>query len=332
LIPQQKLPGEALLPVTIEHNYAMTGSLFQVSSSPNSLPLNIQGHLAGQPGGQFYSSLLEFDTNPIPTDDLMEALASGTLHIQCGSDSNPVTKITTGTWLFSTTATLYSHTSQGIPSKTRRRAELMSIMAALLVHTILNPKQGQVHLSSNNKAALRDAFDLAPLRITTANLPDYDLILEIRRLRKNLTIDIHSYHSYTPNAGVPDDIPLLRTPAAECCEFLELATTPTRTRLLNCLPPSSTISVLHNKEFITSNLRRLISHHRHQAPLREKILRDYKWMEQHFNSIHWEAYYKALQKYPRSHRISITKLSYSLWNTNKQNHRYYGETALCPSC
>jgi len=113
---------------------------------------------------------------------------------------------------------------------------------------------------------------------------------------------------------------------------LELATTPTRTRLLNCLPPSSTISVLHNKEFITSNLRRLISHHSHHAPLREKILRDYKWTEQQFNSIHWEAYYKALQKHPRSHRISITKLSYSLWNTNKQNHRYYGEMALCPSC
>jgi len=172
----------------------MTGSLFQVSSSPNSLPLNIQGHPVGQPGGQFYSSLLELDTNPIPTDDLMEALVSGTLHIQCGSDSNPVTKITTGTWLFSTTATLYSHTSQGIPSKTRRRAELMSIMAALFVLTILNPKQGQVHLSSNNKAALRDAFDLAPTGVTTANLPDYDLILEIRRLQKILTIDIHSYH------------------------------------------------------------------------------------------------------------------------------------------
>jgi hypothetical protein len=67
-------------------------------------------------------------------------------------------------------------------------------MAALFVLTILNPKQGQVQLSSNNKAALRDAFDLAPTGVTTANLTDYDLILEIRRLQKILTIDIHSYH------------------------------------------------------------------------------------------------------------------------------------------
>jgi hypothetical protein len=55
-------------------------------------------------------------------------------------------------------------------------------------------------------------------------------------------------------------------------------------------------------------------------------------MSQQFTSIHWEAYHKALQKHLRSHRISITKLSYSLWNTNKQNHRYYRETSLCPSC
>jgi hypothetical protein len=35
---------------------------------------------------------------------------------------------------------------------------------------------------------------------------------------------------------------------------------------------------------------------------------------------------------PRSHRVSITKLSQGLWNTNVQNGKFYGHLNTCPYC
>ncbi len=46
----------------------------------------------------------------------------------------------------------------------------------------------------------------------------------------------------------------------------------------------------------------------------------------------WPSFYQALCRIPRSHRISIMKLSHRLWNTNYQNSKYYGETDNCPIC
>jgi hypothetical protein len=40
----------------------------------------------------------------------------------------------------------------------------------------------------------------------------------------------------------------------------------------------------------------------------------------------------AFCRVPRFHRISITKLSHQLWNTNCQNNKYYGQSAACPIC
>jgi hypothetical protein len=35
---------------------------------------------------------------------------------------------------------------------------------------------------------------------------------------------------------------------------------------------------------------------------------------------------------PRSHRISITKLSHQLWHTSCQDHKYYGNSPECTLC
>jgi len=48
--------------------------------------------------------------------------------------------------------------------------------------------------------------------------------------------------------------------------------------------------------------------------------------------VDWSAYKTAIGRLPRAHRISITKMSHQLWNTNEQNHKYYGQSASCPYC
>jgi hypothetical protein len=328
--PLLQYPQGPLHPVTLEHDFAITGSLFQVAYSSNPIPQPV--HLSQvQPGEQFFAALLALDTNPIPISELNEAATGNSLHIQCGSNYNVERGLTTGTWLFCTTRTLYSYTSSSIPGKTRRRAELTSIMGALYVLTLVNPSFGQVNLSSNNKRALYDALGFEPLGVTLANKPDYDILLEIRRLRTSLTININSYHVSQPNEGVPEHAKALCTPAVECNAYLQSASLANRAALIASMLPSQVITVIHNKEIVLSPLRMMVSQTLHRHPLQQKLQRDNNWTEQQFSLIDWPAYQHAINKHPRCYRISITKLSHSLWNTNQQNCRYYGESSLCSS-
>ena len=205
-------------------------------------------------------------------------------------------------------------------------------MGALYVLTLVNPSFGQVNLSSNNKRALYEAFGLKPLGVTLANQLDYDILLEIRRLRTSLKININSYHVPQPNEGVPEDVKELCTPAVECNAYLQSASLANRAALIASMLPSQVITVIHNKGIVLSPLRALVSRILHRHPLQQKLQRDNNWTEQQYSLIDWPAYQRAIDKHPRSHRISITKLSHLLWNTNQQNSHYYGESSMCPSC
>jgi len=59
---------------------------------------------------------------------------------------------------------------------------------------------------------------------------------------------------------------------------------------------------------------------------------DNKWSDKTFSTIDWGAYQAAISSLPRTLKVSITKLSYELWNTNHQNEKYYGTSSKCPWC
>ncbi len=310
----------------------MTGSLSQVATSPTPTPVPDERQQQEHIGQEFYSALLNLDNTPIPTQDLTDAIAANALTIQCSSNYSTETFITTSTWSFCTTRTLYTHTSPGMLARTRRRAELTSIMTALYILTKVSPSTGQVTLSSNNKKALQDSYGLEPLGVTIANKSDYDLLLEIRRLRQSLPINITTCHGGEHNERVPEDTPMLLTPIQACQDYLQEASPANLASLLAQLPPSHVITVVQHNEIQYSTLRALIPHTLHCKPLQCKLQQDNQWAAQQFSMVDWVAYQRAFRKHPRAHRISIAKLSHSLWYTNKQNHRYYGETSLCPSC
>ncbi|MFN9980537.1 MAG: hypothetical protein ACK53Y_11505, partial [bacterium] len=110
----------------MEHDSVMTGSLFQVVTSVTAIPLTIAWRPQDHLGHEFYSNLLNLEESPIPLQSLTEAISTNALTIQCGSNYNTDTLVKTSVWSFYTTCTLYTHTSQGILAKTRRRAELTS--------------------------------------------------------------------------------------------------------------------------------------------------------------------------------------------------------------
>lgn len=324
------LPHDSMHPVTVDHDSALTGSLCRIDISPNSIPVPVA--TPQQPGQQFYTLGLGLESNLIPYAAIAEAIVDGSIFIQCSSNYNKDTRISTSTLSFYHTHEIYSFTSLGFSTKTRRRAELTSIMAALYILTRIDPQHGQATLSSNNKKALQDSFGLEPLGITLATQSDYDLILEIRRLHLLLVIPITPQHGPQTNAGVPEGTPLIQQPVQSCQDFISAATPQHRALVISQMAPSHVITVVKHQELVYHPLRTTVSQSLHHAPLILKLQKDNHWNDQHLSLIDWDAYSRAILKHPRSHRISITKLSHSLWNTNKQNNRYYGETSLCPCC
>jgi hypothetical protein len=98
------------------------------------------------------------------------------------------------------------------------------------------------------------------------------------------------------------------------------------------LPSSHIITVYNSGDMVTSKLPHSIRETIHYQPLKEKILKDTKWTEGTFQRVDWDAFGRALHQLPRCNRISVVKLSNSLWNTNHQNNKYYNTSATCPCC
>jgi len=109
--------------------------------------------------------------------------------------------------------------------------------------------------------------------------------------------------------------------------------------LLSLLPIPVTLvhipgqGVMHyNGEAILEGLEKVIHHNVHLPVLKSKLQKDNDWMEATLDTVTWDEYYSALRQLPRSHRISIMKLSHQLWNTNVQNNKFYGSSETCVLC
>jgi hypothetical protein len=92
------------------------------------------------------------------------------------------------------------------------------------------------------------------------------------------------------------------------------------------------IKILYRSVPIISGLQQQILTNIHYQPLQNKLIKDTGWDSSLFLDIDWGSYLKAIKSFPRSHRISIAKLSYKLWNTNAQNKKFYSEPGSCPIC
>jgi hypothetical protein len=101
---------------------------------------------------------------------------------------------------------------------------------------------------------------------------------------------------------------------------------------LDSTPMSHVITVLHNDTVLIGDIRTINQDFEYSQPIREKLRKDNSWTDDQINMVDWDSFYIAMQKIPRSHCISIMKLSHQLWNTNIQNNKYYNQIASCPMC
>jgi glutaredoxin len=182
----------------------------------------------------------------------------------------------------------------------------------------------EIIITCNNKRAYRCAFSKSPLGIRDAVQANYDIVLVIRHLQKLISIPLSASHAIRGNDGVDHSTPLAPPLVRSQIQSDHVS-------MLHA-PESHIISVQYKGDIFVSNLLQPVKHELHYQPLKDKLQRDNKWTEHQFDSVDWLAYKRAICKLHRSHRVSITKLSHQLWNTNKQNNRYYNHSDLCPYC
>ena len=321
--PLQSSPQD-LYPATIEHNNILHGSLFQVNYHSSQLPLFSPSTPPADDA--LYTALLDLSQYPIPLQKLQEAAVIGHLVVICGSNYDTQASLTTATISFIATEELYTYTTLALSSADRLRAEFLSIMLALFVISRFTPNHpitNTITISSNNKRAHRQAFSNSPLGLREAVQANYDILLEIRHLRKLIPIPLRSLYAPRTNAGVEN--PSLAPP------LLQLLVQQQQTTIVHA-PMTHTISVQHNGKVLVSNLLPPVKHELHYSQLQTKLQRDNGWTAPQFHSVDWPAYRRALRKLPRSHRISIAKLSHQLWQTNKRQKKFYNYSDLCPYC
>jgi hypothetical protein len=177
-----------------------------------------------------------------------------------------------------------------------------------------------------HKKAMREAFHQSPLGVTTVNQINYDLILDIRYIRNLLRLTIQTSCNQTPAMETRHPI---QTPVLSAA-FITDPTFNNYISAVDSTPMSHVITVLHT--VLTGDIRTTIQDFEYSQPIREKLRKDNSWTDGQKNMVDWVSFYNAMRKIPRSHRISIMKLSHQLWNTNVQNNKYYNQISSCPMC
>ncbi len=70
----------------------------------------------------------------------------------------------------------------------------------------------------------------------------------------------------------------------------------------------------------------------YSTAIRQTICKQENWTEAQITSVDWPAHEVAYRRAWSCTRITYTKLSHKLLNTNVQNHRFYGKSDRCPCC
>ena len=317
-----------LLPVSIVSRPSTDGSLFQVLLSPTLIP-PLQSVAPSPKGSQYYAHLL-----PAGPEVPYQSLLTGDhLHVCISSKNDKDALTTTSSWMFQSDVVHYTGGHTFREQCTNYRASLRGILTVLYIiyqaETVYPPETfPTIVIQCHSKRALKEAFRVSPLGVTTATQTDYDLILDIRFIRNLLKSTVQSCYALTPS--MPQKQPVQESPL--------LLTSHTSINMdphqaaADFSPLSHVISVIHHDTVVTGDIRSIIYDLEYSEQLRSKIMKDNTWTPAQFDLIAWADYHAAFRNIPRSHRISIAKLSHQLWNTNCQNNKLYGQLADCPIC
>jgi hypothetical protein len=333
-IEQEPLEASVLVPATPQYADSQLRVLIDFSS--NAIPVLTPPAPLASP--TFHRHIRALVKNGPHLQAIREAAASNSLIITADGSYHPISKRASYSWVFSglNQRELLRGSSQTTADhRTPYRAELLGLYAALLIVQWveeLHPLgEGSALLISDCDKALKRVFRVGPIGIKDATQDEYDLILAIRRLHPTLSTKITP--QWTPGHPTASD-PRGEQVRNATAHFLAVQRLqePLHSGFADSYIEAPTISVLHKGVPITRGLPQQIAADLHFSNLQRKLQKDNHWTESQFLQVDWESYHKAIISLPRPRRLTITKLSHSLWNTNSQNQKYYGQDPNCPCC
>ncbi len=212
-----------------------------------------------------------------------------------------------------------------------------SILAAITVLQMAESQSssyghGTATLISDCQKGLRNALSLGPSGTREATQDEYDLIMQNRQRRETLKTKIQTLwvrgHQQMPDRRGEQS----RNAEAHLLAVRKLRGEGVNDSITPPIIPKGKASVSFNNQIITAGLPQKIKTNLYYDTLKNKLQKDNRWTDTTFGLIYWEAFHAAMVSVPRTHRISITKISHQLWNTNKQNNKFYNQSVLCPIC
>jgi hypothetical protein len=324
----------ALLPATIQFDQNSAPYVY-VDYSPNAIPPPVT--IDPPTGSTLQQHIRRLVGRGEHLAAIREAIAKNSLIITTDGSYDPITTKASYSWVFTAWGRDIHSGSSPITSPNRNayRAELLGQLASLYilewVEELYPEVTGAVSLVSDSGKALRRAFRQGPIGVKDATQDEFDIILAIRRKRHSLKTAITV--EWTPGHPSPADPrgEQVKNATAQKLAVARLKDTNT-TGFDDDIQDTFPITILYNGSLITKGLPQQVSVDAHYNALKQKLQKDNEWDEETFATVDWGNYHKAIISLPRPYRLSISKLSHNLWNTNEQNSKYYGHDSSCPYC
>jgi hypothetical protein len=122
-------------------------------------------------------------------------------------------------------------------------------------------------LQSGHKKALKEAFWSTPIGVTTANQPNYDLILDIWYFQNLLSSVIQPLHSLT--AVENSDYPIQFTPLS--IDLIHNPSTRNHVEALDTTPLLHVITLVHDNTVFTGDIKSKIYDLEYRKHLQAKV-------------------------------------------------------------
>jgi len=318
-------PSNASIPITLlssrirdRHTVARGPSLFK-STATNSLPTFLTT-IYSRPLPEIIQEL----TNGVET-----AKAYGTIATHETPD------VIAYSWSVRTSEPYY--TDGGILAGRYNSSSDSSLLVGLLA--LLHfwneaPHNAEVlYLRLPKKSMIQILVNESPTGVMDMVQKDHDLIADIKAILAKLKESkpvrlLLPDASHDPNMEA--NLSLVQAAAAEKAK--KIADQPDLGASAQGTTLSAKVRLYRNKELVVGDFRSLLRADLYRDQLRETIEKKERWSVRVFDLVEWDAFSKAFSKLPRVRRISYSKLTHKLLQTNSRNNLFYGSTAVCPCC
>jgi hypothetical protein len=264
----------------------------------------------------FYKFYFNLPDDTLPKEAIRQAAEHGKLTLTCTVSYDTHKKIGKGQWSLSAAEELYSSATT-VLKESKHRIALLRILGGMKAIEAANPEATMdIPIFGDHKKALQDALQNTPPGLKLAAKDNYDISLEIRDTRQRLHPNLQPI--FSPSNEEQSPLPELSIPLISSLRIEQAMGSSHHLAMLAQVhsPDTHIISAVSEGSLIYQNIAKVTRDMLHYDDLKRKLLKDNQWTDNHFDSVAWNLYEKAIQAIPRSHRITITKITHQLWITN----------------